>query len=101
MGSADTFGLATDANNGLIAIAYPNGQGTYVIDPPYSTITRTIGGGNVHGISLHKSNKLLFAVYGSAIDVYDYQTGEYLKRLDGSYGIYGGSAVVDAPNAVY
>ncbi|MGA8533824.1 MAG: hypothetical protein WB615_06930 [Candidatus Tumulicola sp.] len=72
-----------------------------MIDPPYSTITRTIGGFNVLGISLHKNNKLLFVVYGSAIDIFDYPTGKYLKRLDGSYGIFGGSAVVDAPNAVY
>jgi hypothetical protein len=101
MGTADTFDLATDEHNNLIAIGYPNAVGIYVIDPPYSSITRTIGGSYSLGISLHKNNKLLFSVYGAAVELFDYPTGGYLKHLNGSYGIYGGSAVVDAPNAVY
>jgi len=44
---------------------------------------------------------LLFVAYGPTVTIFDYRTGVELRSLDGEYGIYGGTAIVDAPNAVY
>lgn len=97
--------LAVDSNSDLIV-----GAGlyysAYVIAPPYSTVTRTIGSqGNIYGVSLSKKNKLLFAaypsVYGGYVLVYNYQTGELITTLGLSYGISNATVAVDAPNAVY
>jgi hypothetical protein len=97
-----TFGLTLDANGDLIA---PYGPNVYVIDPPYSTITKTIGSGfsNVSGVSLNKKNKFLFVSDSgtNTITVINYQTGATVQQLGVPYGITQASGVVDAPNAVY
>jgi len=106
MGSENTSGLALDVNENLIAGAEgTEGVGIYVIAPPYSSITRTIGSyGGFFGLSLNKKNKLVFAaqyVGGSKVSIFNYQTGALVKVLDATYGITDPLDVVDAPNAVY
>jgi hypothetical protein len=97
-----TFGLTLDANGNLVA---PYGPSVYVIDPPYSAVTKTIGSGfsNVSGVALNKTNKLLFVSDSgtNTVTVVNYQTGETVKQLGVPYGITQANGVVDAPNAVY
>ena len=94
--------LAVDANDDLIL---PYGPSVYVIDPPYSALTRTIGSGfsSVSGIALNKKNKLLFVSDSGTnlITVINYQTGATVKQLGLPYGISQANGVVDGPNAVY
>lgn len=101
IGTDATSNLVMDANRNLIAIGQPAVPAINVIAPPYSSITRKIGGAWVYGASLNRDNKLLFVAYGPTVTIFDYRTGEEIRRLDGEYGIYGGTAIVDAPNAVY
>ena len=94
--------LALDANNNLI---FPWGSSVYVIDPPYSAVTTTIGSGfsAPSGVSLNKKNKLLFVsdTGTNLVTVINYQTGATVKQLGLPYGISQANGVADGPNAVY
>jgi hypothetical protein len=96
-------GLVLDSNNDLIAGAglYVS---AYVIAPPYSSVTSTIGSQTgTNGVSLTRKNKILFMAnpFTKNVMVYNYQTGELLKVLGDTYGISNADCVVDGPNAVY
>lgn len=96
--------LAVDKNNNLI---YSDGDGgaVDVIDPPYASITRTIGSGFSHpgGVSLNKTNKLVFVAdeNNNTVTVVNYQTGANVTVLGAEHGITAAWGVVDGPNAVY
>jgi hypothetical protein len=102
-GATIQAGLVLDSNNDLIAGA-GSYVGAYVIAPPYSSVTRTIGSqtGN-SGVSLTRKNNMLFMAnpFTKNVMVYNYQTGKLLKVLGDPYGISNADSVVDGPNAVY
>ncbi|HEX3370772.1 MAG TPA: hypothetical protein VHS56_14430 [Candidatus Cybelea sp.] len=93
--------LALDANNNLIV---PWGPTVYVLDPPYSAVTTTIGSGfsSVSGVSLNKKSKLLFVSDSgtNTVTVINYKTGVTVTQLGLPNGISQADGVVDAPNAV-
>jgi len=96
-------GLVLDSNNDLIAGAGLY-VGAYVIAPPYSSVTRTIGSQTgTNGVSLTRRNKILFMAnpFSKNVMVYNYQTGELLKVLGDTYGISNADSVVDGPDAVH
>jgi DNA-binding beta-propeller fold protein YncE len=76
-----------------------------VIDPPYLSITRTIGSGFVapQGVSLNKKNKLAFVadVQNGTVTVVNYATGVNVTVLGPAQGLTSAFTVVDGPNAVY
>jgi hypothetical protein len=101
-------GMAMDANSNLIVCnQYSAYYGSVeVLDPPYSSVSRTIGPvfGDPYSVSLNKKNKLVYVgdVIYDTITVINYQTGQSVKVLNGAtYGISTVVGVVDAPNAVY
>lgn len=94
--------LALDANDNLI---FPWGSTVYVIDPPYSAVTTTIGSGfsSPSSVSLNKKNKLLFVsdTGTNTVTVINYTTGTTVTQLGLPNGISQANGVVDAPNAVF
>lgn len=101
-------GMAMDSNSNLIVSNPINAYygNVAVLDPPYSSISRTIGPvfGDPFSVSINKNNKLVYVsdvLYNTAT-VINYQTGQTVKVLNGAtYGISILWSVVDAPNAVY
>lgn len=98
------YSIALDSNNNLVCTGGYAGT-VFVLDPPYTTVTRTIGSGlkDPTAASLNKKNKFVFiADYGNKdVVVFKYETGAFVKELGAAHGITGASAVVDAPSAVY
>ena len=100
--------MAMDSNSNLIACNQysPNYGSVDVLDPPYSSVSRTIGPvfGDPSSVSINKKNKLVYVgdILYDTITVINYQTGQSVKVLNGAtYGISLIIGVVDAPNAVY
>lgn len=97
--------MVLDASNNLIVSDFITNT-VEVIDPPYTSVSRTLGSGfsRPWGVSLNKKNKLVFVAdpNNDNVTVINYQTGQNIKVLSGaSYGISSAFGVVDAPNAVY
>jgi streptogramin lyase len=97
--------ITLDSNNNLICTSSSGGGSVFVLDPPYTAITRTIGSGFSvpSGASINKRNKLVYVADESneTVTVIDYQTGANIKVLGASDGITQVYGVVDSPNAVY
>jgi streptogramin lyase len=97
--------ITLDSNNNLICTSSSGGGSVFVLDPPYTAITRTIGSGFSipSGASINKRNKLVYVadVGNETVTVIDYQTGANIKVLGASDGITQVFGVVDSPNAVY
>ncbi|MBV9263117.1 MAG: hypothetical protein JO324_02270, partial [Candidatus Eremiobacteraeota bacterium] len=76
-----------------------------VIDPPYTSVTRTIGSGfsGAINVKLNKKNTLAFvADYGNnTVTIVNYVTGANVTVLGRANGVVSPRAVVDWPNAVY
>lgn len=99
--SVAAAGIALDATRNLLIAA---GGQVDVIDPPYSSITGTIGSGfnNAVNVHLNKTHTLAFVTDegNNTVTVVSYPSGTNVKVLSGS-GIDQPSAAVDSPNAVY
>lgn len=97
-----TGGIAIDQNGNLLA---GNGSEIAVIDPPYTSITGTIGAGFtfVDNVTLNRRNTKVFAAdpIGGAVTVINYPSGTNEAVLGSAYGITFPTAAVDQPNAVY
>lgn len=98
-------GLALDSNNNLI-VTDDSTLAVEVVDPPYTSVSRTIGSGFAFpvGLSMNKANSLVFVTdfNNDTVTAINYQTGQNVTVLSGaSYGITQAAGVVDAPNAVY
>jgi hypothetical protein len=98
------YGIAVDKNNDIIVADAGNAQ-VDVIDPPYSSVTRTIGSGFLEPstVTLSRNDKLAFATDYQVHDVFviNYQTGAMITTLGSVYGLGDPTAAVDGPNAVY
>jgi DNA-binding beta-propeller fold protein YncE len=98
------YGISIDKNKDLIVADAGNAQ-VDVIDPPYSSVTRTIGSGFLEPstVTLSRDNKVAFATDYQVHDVFviNYQTGAMITTLGSVYGLADPTAVVDGPNAVY
>jgi hypothetical protein len=99
------YGIALDKNNDLVVCDSGNAQ-VDVIDPPYSSVTRTIGTGSFTEpimVTLSKDNKRAFVTDYVIHDVFvlNYQTGGIVTMLGSVYGLSDPIGAVDGPNAVY
>jgi hypothetical protein len=98
------YGISVDKNDDLVVADSGNAQ-VDVIDPPYSSVTRTIGAGFLEPttVTLSRDNKLAFATDFQVHDVFviNYQTGALITSLGSVYGLGFPTAAVDGPNAVY
>lgn len=98
------YGMSIDKNDDLVVADSGNAQ-VDVIDPPYSSVTRTIGAGFLEPttVTLSRDNKLAFATDFQVHDVFviNYQTGAMITTLGSVYGLTFPTAAVDGPNAVY
>ena len=96
--------ITLDSNNNLICTSSGGGS-IFVLDPPYTAITRTIGSGfsTPSGASINKRNKLVYVadVGNETVTVINYRTGANIKVLGASDGITQVYGVVDSPNGVY
>lgn len=93
--------LAIDANDNLLL---PWENTVDVIDPPYSTVTTTIGNcSGTCGVSLNKKNTLLFLSDSGTnkVVVINYDTRTVIRDIGLQNGISQANGVVDAPNALY
>lgn len=97
-------GIALDKQGNLLICDVAAGI-VDVSDPPYTSVTRTIGSGfkTPDNVALSKSNKLAFVSDpgNNAVVVIDYQTGAIVKTLSAGNGLRQPIAAVDGPNAVY
>ncbi|MBV9262816.1 MAG: hypothetical protein JO324_00740 [Candidatus Eremiobacteraeota bacterium] len=97
--------FAMDKNADLIFSDPLSGGGVFVVAPPYTSITRTIGSGFVQplGVSLNKKNTLAFVADAKTgtVTVVNYQTGTNVTVLGPEHGITAAYGVVDGRNAVY
>ncbi|MGA8474609.1 MAG: hypothetical protein WB681_06040 [Candidatus Cybelea sp.] len=98
------YGISIDKNKDLLVADADNAR-VDVIDPPYSSVTRTIGAGFLEPttVTLSRNNKLAFATDFQVHDVFviNYQTGAMITTLGSIYGLADPTAAVDGPNAVY
>lgn len=98
------YGIAIDKQNDLV-VADAGAAQVDVVDPPYSSVTRTIGSGFMEPITvrLSRNNALAFATDYKVHDVFviDYQTGAIVTMLGTVYGLSDPRSAVDGPNAVY
>ena len=93
--------LAVDANDNLIL---PWENTVDVINPPYSTVTTTVGYCSATCVvSLNKKNKLLFLSDSGTnkVVVINYDTRMVIRDIGLQNGISQANGVVDAPNAIY
>jgi hypothetical protein len=96
-------GIALDNNRNLIACD-PFNHEVDVIAPPYTSVTRTIGGWAFPwGVTLNKSNTRLFVtdIVAATVTIVDYATGANLRVLGSANGIGQPEDAVEEPNAVY
>ena len=95
-------GLALDKNNNLLVA---DGNEVAVVDPPYTSITGTIGSGfaEVDNVHLNRDNTKAFVTDGfhETVTVVSYPSGANLIVLGTQYGLLGPVSAVDQPNAVY
>jgi len=98
------YGIAIDKNSNLV-VADAGAAKIDVVDPPYTSVTRTIGSGFTEPITvrLSRDNKLAFATDYKVHDVFvlNYQTGAIVTMLGSVYGLSVPSSAVDGPNALY
>jgi hypothetical protein len=97
-------GMVMDGKGDLVVCDQQSGV-VDVIDPPYSSISGTLGSGfgtPLH-VTLNKQNTLAFVtdIYDLDVDVLDYPSGKPVATLSGANGLEDPWGAVDAPNAVY
>lgn len=98
-------GIALDKNDNLIVCAQAI-PAVYVVDPPYTSVTKTLGSGysDPFRVTLGRNNALAFVVDGGnkAVYVLGYPTGDLVTKLSsGEDGLSEPAGAVDGPNAVY
>lgn len=104
LGVSGTFaGISVDKSGNLVVCT--EGGVVDVIDPPYTSVTRTIGSGFNYTVkvSLSKDNTHAFVTDtgNHAVVVVNYQTGANVTTLGGGNGLVSPFAAVDGPDAVY
>jgi hypothetical protein len=96
-------GMVLDINNDLV-VCDQGARAVDIIDPPYSSITRTLGSGYElpYHVTLNKSNALAFVSDSSLYEVfvYDYKTNTLVTTLGSGNGLVAPYSAVDGPNAV-
>jgi DNA-binding beta-propeller fold protein YncE len=96
-------GMVLDNNNDLV-VCDQRAQTVDIIDPPYSSITRTLGSGYIdpYGVTLNKNNALAFVTDAllNEVFVYDYKTNTLVTTLGSGNGLEFPNNAVDGPNAV-
>jgi hypothetical protein len=97
-------GMVLDKNNNLV-VCDQLGPTVDVIDPPYSSITGTLGTGygDPFHVSINKKNKLAFVadLANANVQVLKYPSGTTVKTLNSANGLSDPAAAVDGVNAVY
>lgn len=95
-------GMVFDNNDNLLVA---NGTRVLVIDPPYSSITTTIGSGfaNATDVTLNKKNSMAYVtdMRNGTVTLVGYPGGTNLTVLGGRNGLYAPYGAVDWPNAGY
>jgi hypothetical protein len=96
-------GMVLDNNNDLV-VCDQTLESVDIIDPPYSSVTRTLGGYYIdpYDVTLNKSNTLAFVadVGLDEVFVYDYKTNTLVTTLGSGNGLASPGSAVDGPNAV-
>jgi hypothetical protein len=96
-------GMVLDSNNDLV-VCDQNASAVDIIDPPYSSITRTLGSGYLDpfDVTLNKSNALAFVadVGLDEVFVWNYRTNILVATLGYRNGLAVPYSAVDGPNAV-
>jgi DNA-binding beta-propeller fold protein YncE len=97
-------GMVLDNNNALV-VCDQTLQSVYIIAPPYSSITRTLGSDYIdpYQVALTKYNALAFVtdVGLDEVFVYNYKTNTLVTTLGSGNGISLPFGAVDGPNAVH
>lgn len=97
-------GIAIDRNDNLI-VCDQGSKSVDILDPPYTTITSTLGSGyrEPFHVTLRRDNKLAFISDPElpALFVLEYPSGKLVVRLGAANGVGSPGGAVDAPNAVY
>jgi hypothetical protein len=103
----ELYGIAVDKNAKLL-ITYQTAvaSGVAVVDPPYRTFSRRIGGTGFQyasNVRLNNSNRLVFVTDVSAdtVTVLNYPSGTIVTVLGTAEGLSVPQAAVEQPNAVY
>jgi hypothetical protein len=95
-------GIALDKKRDLIVC---DGNQVDVIDPPYTSISGTIGSGFsfAFGVSLNKENDLAFVAdyIANTVTIVDYPAGANQAVITSQDRLREPFGVVDSPNAVY
>lgn len=95
-------GIAADANNNLLVAA---GNAVDVLDPPYLSVSSTIGSGfsGAVDVKLNRANTLAFVTDSAnqTVTVVSYPGGSNITVLGRTNGLLSPYAAVDGPNAAY
>lgn len=95
-------GLAVDANSNLLIAA---GNAVEVLDPPYESVSSTIGSGfsDAVDVKLNRANTLAFVTDSAnqTVTVVSYPGGSNVTVLGRRNGLLSPYAAVDGPNAAY
>lgn len=103
---ANNNGIAVDKSGDLVVCA-PGAGSVDVIDPPYTSVTRTIGTGWIAPwtISLNRDEKYAFVTdinhARALVEVVNYATGANVTSIGGGNGLVEPIAAVDGPNSVH
>jgi len=103
---ANANGIAVDKSGDLI-VCVPAASGVDVIDPPYTSVTRTIGSGWIAPwtVSLSRDEKYAYVTdinkARALVEVVNYATGANVTSIGGGNGLVEPLAAVDGPNSVH
>jgi hypothetical protein len=97
-------GMVLDAHSNLI-VCDQTAPAVDVIDPPYSSVTGTLGSGysDPFHVTINKANALAFVADAAAanVQVLKYPSGTNVITLGSAQGLSDPFSAVDGPNAVY
>ncbi|MGB6601701.1 MAG: hypothetical protein WBE77_11525 [Candidatus Cybelea sp.] len=94
--------IALDAESNLLVLV---GGAVYVFDPPYTSLSSTIGSGfsDAVDVKLNRANTQAFVTDSTShtVTVVSYPGGSNVRALGSSKGLINPYAAVDGPDAVY
>lgn len=99
-------GIAVDKDGDLI-VCVPGASSVDVIEPPYTSVTRTIGSGWIAPwtVSLSRDEKYAYVTdinhARALVEVVNYATGGNVTSIGGGNGLVEPLAAVDGPNSVH
>jgi hypothetical protein len=112
--SPTTLGVSLPNNNGIavdrsgdLVVCAPGGGSVDVIDPPYTSVTRTIGSGWIAPwtVSLSRDEKYAYVTdinkARALVEVVNYATGANITSIGGGNGLVEPLAAVDGPTSVH